>query len=499
MTDIRVWVDGALVGADAPAVSAVDHGVTVGRRRLRDGEDRPRRALRGDPAPAPARPHHRRARPAAGRPRPHPRGHRRRARRARPIDFGRLRFTVTGGRGPLGSDRHDSDLTHIVTAVPHARPEAHGAVVTVPWVRNERAATAGLKTTSYADNVIALAYAKERGRARGDLRQHARRAVRGHRQQRLRRRRRGGAHAAARQRLPGRHHPRAGARVVRRRRGGGGRGGPAARRARPRRRGLPHLLDQGRLPGVGGRRPRRAGAGAGDRRVRRSGPPTPPWGSTRDARGAAASTTTTCCATPTTRTTGSGGAGSGPARAGAPRLPGRRASSLGLVMVLGGLALVPLPGPGLAHRHPRHRRLGLGVRAGLAAARLERLSQSALYYETQQVDDQEAAGVRKWMESRGMRFHTGRHESDLTDGQILLQCKMYIAAMRLADDFGCDLIGIQYQQGLRTCCRRVIWSKGRSTIPIGRRFAAGMVGVFCLRGSRSFISMKWTSVPGSMR
>ena len=80
-----------------------------------------------------------------------------------PIDFGRLRFTVTGGRGPLGSDRHDSDLTHIVTAVPHARPEAHGAVVTVPWVRNERAATAGLKTTSYADNVIALARAKEQG------------------------------------------------------------------------------------------------------------------------------------------------------------------------------------------------------------------------------------------------------------------------------------------------------------------------------------------------
>jgi hypothetical protein len=49
-----------------------------------------------------------------------------------------------------------------------------------------------------------------------------------------------------------------------------------------------------------------------------------------------------------------------------------------------------------------------------------------------------------------MRFHTGpRHESDLTDAQILLQCKMYIAAVRLADDFGCDLIGIQYQQGLK--------------------------------------------------
>ena len=80
----------------------------------------------------------------------------------------------------------------------------------------------------------------------------------------------------------------------------------------------------------------------------------------------------------------------------------------------------------------------------------ERLSQSALYYETQQIDDQQATAIRQWMESRGMRFHTGsQHASDLTDAQILLQCKMYIVAVRLADDFGCDLIGIQYQQGLK--------------------------------------------------
>jgi hypothetical protein len=80
----------------------------------------------------------------------------------------------------------------------------------------------------------------------------------------------------------------------------------------------------------------------------------------------------------------------------------------------------------------------------------ERLSQSALYYETTQVSDAEAAAVRQWMEQRGMRFHTGpNHDADLTDQQILLQCKMYIAAVRLADDFGCDLIGIQYQQGLK--------------------------------------------------
>jgi len=80
----------------------------------------------------------------------------------------------------------------------------------------------------------------------------------------------------------------------------------------------------------------------------------------------------------------------------------------------------------------------------------ERLSQSALYYETTQVSDDEARAVRRWMEDRGMTFHTGPdHVRDLTDNQILLQCKMYIAAVRIADDFGCALIGIQYQQGLK--------------------------------------------------
>jgi hypothetical protein len=80
----------------------------------------------------------------------------------------------------------------------------------------------------------------------------------------------------------------------------------------------------------------------------------------------------------------------------------------------------------------------------------ERLSQSALYYETTQTPDAEARAVREWMESRGMRFVTGPdHAEHLTDEQIQGQCKMYIAALRLADDFGCDAIGIQYQQGLK--------------------------------------------------
>jgi hypothetical protein len=66
------------------------------------------------------------------------------------------------------------------------------------------------------------------------------------------------------------------------------------------------------------------------------------------------------------------------------------------------------------------------------------------------VADDEARAVRAWMEERGMKFHTGpEHKEHLTVDQIHKQCQMYIAAVRMADDFGCDLIGIQYQQGLK--------------------------------------------------
>jgi len=80
----------------------------------------------------------------------------------------------------------------------------------------------------------------------------------------------------------------------------------------------------------------------------------------------------------------------------------------------------------------------------------ERLSQSALYAAMRRVPDEEARAVRAWLDAQGMRFVTGSNpETDLTDEQILEQCKMYIAALRIADEFGCDTIGIQYQQGLK--------------------------------------------------
>ncbi|MCL4797779.1 MAG: fucose isomerase [Bryobacteraceae bacterium] len=80
----------------------------------------------------------------------------------------------------------------------------------------------------------------------------------------------------------------------------------------------------------------------------------------------------------------------------------------------------------------------------------ERLSQSALYAEMRATSDTEAQAVRDWLDAKGMKFVTGTdEETELTDAQILEQCKMYIAAVRIADDFGCATIGIQYQQGLK--------------------------------------------------
>lgn len=80
----------------------------------------------------------------------------------------------------------------------------------------------------------------------------------------------------------------------------------------------------------------------------------------------------------------------------------------------------------------------------------ERLSQSALYAAMRAVPDEEAQAVRTWLDRKGLKFKTGPNpETDLTDAQILDQCRMYIAVVRIADEFGCSAIGIQYQQGLK--------------------------------------------------
>jgi len=80
----------------------------------------------------------------------------------------------------------------------------------------------------------------------------------------------------------------------------------------------------------------------------------------------------------------------------------------------------------------------------------ERLSQSALYYGATQVSDEDAQAVFNWYKKKGLTFHFGADEAtELTEAQVLWQCKTYIAAARIADEFGCETIGIQYQQGLK--------------------------------------------------
>jgi branched-chain amino acid aminotransferase len=160
--EVRVWVNGERVDPATPSIGALDHGVTVG-----DGVFETCKVVDG--VPFALRRHAARLdRSMAGLGLPA-------ADHAvidagitsvlagEPIAFGRLRYTVTGGAGPLGSDRSDSPLTYIVTASSQLPNPDTAKLVVVPWARNERGATAGLKTTSYAENVVALAYAQERG------------------------------------------------------------------------------------------------------------------------------------------------------------------------------------------------------------------------------------------------------------------------------------------------------------------------------------------------
>ena len=159
---VRVWVNGEQVDPAAPTIGALDHGLTVG-----DGVFETCRVVDGVPF-ALKRHAARLDRSMAGLGLP---GADHNVIEAgiksvlaeEPIAFGRLRYTVTAGAGPLGSDRLDSPLTYIVAAGPQPPNPASAKLVVVPWTRNEHGAAAGLKTTSYAENVVALAFAHKRG------------------------------------------------------------------------------------------------------------------------------------------------------------------------------------------------------------------------------------------------------------------------------------------------------------------------------------------------
>jgi branched-chain amino acid aminotransferase len=157
-----LWVDGMLVDEGVARVSPLDHGLLTG-----DGVFETLRVYGGVPF-AWDRHLDRLARSATalGLPLPDPASLRVAADAviaANALADARLRITVTGGPAPLGSERGDHPPT-VIVAVGQLRvwPETEHVVV-VPWTRNERGATAGLKTISYAENVRALAYAQERG------------------------------------------------------------------------------------------------------------------------------------------------------------------------------------------------------------------------------------------------------------------------------------------------------------------------------------------------
>ena len=157
-----VWVDGELLPLEQARVSPLDHALLTG-----DGVFETLRVYRG--VPFAARRHlDRLARSATGLRLPVPDRATVRAAMdevvaANHLVEGRVRVTLTGGVGSLGSDRAHVRPTLIVAAAPLAVWPAVTDVVVVPWPRNERGALVGVKTVSYAENVVALAHAREQG------------------------------------------------------------------------------------------------------------------------------------------------------------------------------------------------------------------------------------------------------------------------------------------------------------------------------------------------
>ncbi|WP_327322334.1 aminodeoxychorismate lyase [Streptomyces sp. NBC_01210] len=159
---MKLWVNGGLTDAEDARVSVFDHGLTVGDGifetvKTVHGQpfaltlhlDRMTRSARGLGLPEPDHDEVRRACSAVL--------------EANPMELGRLRITYTGGVSPLGSDRGTAGPTLVVALGETKRRPDATAVITVPWTRNERGALTGLKTTSYGENVVALARASEQG------------------------------------------------------------------------------------------------------------------------------------------------------------------------------------------------------------------------------------------------------------------------------------------------------------------------------------------------
>ena len=161
--NVTIWLNGELIAGDRPAISAADHGLLVGdgvfeTAKVVDGRafalrrhlERLRRSAQGLGLDLPRSDEELTAGVAA-------------VIEANQPGVGRLRITVTGGPGPLGSARGTDGPTVVLATGPTGTWPPAADVVVVPWPRNERSPVAGLKTTSYAENVVALAHAQEQG------------------------------------------------------------------------------------------------------------------------------------------------------------------------------------------------------------------------------------------------------------------------------------------------------------------------------------------------
>jgi branched-chain amino acid aminotransferase len=160
---VAVWINGALVPDDEARISVFDHGLVTG-----DGVFETIKVANSVPF-ALSRHLARLGRSAAGLGLAAPDLDAIRAgalaviEASAPVTLARMRITVTGGIAPLGSERGGSPLTAIVALGDMKPPAATVDVTTVPRARNEHGALSGLKTTSYGENVRALAYAGEHG------------------------------------------------------------------------------------------------------------------------------------------------------------------------------------------------------------------------------------------------------------------------------------------------------------------------------------------------